>query len=219
MVQVLIVHAHPEPQSFNGAMTDRAIATLVQLGHQVSVSDLYALEFGPVSSRENFLEVRDPAYLKLQNEEMHASQEGGFAPELEAEIGKIESADFVIFQFPLWWWGLPAIMKGWVDRTFAMGRIYSRGGTLTNGSGLQKKAILSLTTGAPGAFFSVAGPYAPLNDILMPVEQGILRYVGFEVLQHHAVHQPARLSQEEREQELESWADRLREISASILEG
>ncbi len=47
--------------------------------------------------------------------------EDGFTAELKAEMDKLEKADLLIFQFPLWWFGLPAILKGWVDRVFAQG--------------------------------------------------------------------------------------------------
>ena len=91
---------------------DTAKRTLEAAGHTVVVSDLYQMDVKPVSDRHNFLVAKDPGYLKLQLEESHASAHGGFAPELEAEIRKIEACDLMIFQFPLWWFGLPAILKG-----------------------------------------------------------------------------------------------------------
>ncbi len=99
-MRVLIVLAHPEPQSYNGALFDTAIATLEAAGHSVSTSDLYRMGFDSVSSRKNFSSVKDPDYLKLQVEELHASEGGGFAPDLEAELAKLEAADLVIWQFP-----------------------------------------------------------------------------------------------------------------------
>jgi len=126
-MNVLLVLAHPERRSFNGAMFDTAQATLQSAGHTDVTSDLYRMGFDPISSRRNFVSVKDADYLKLQVEEMWASEVGGFAPDLEAEIAKIEAADLMIWQFPLWWFGMPAILKGWVDRVFAMGRTYGNG--------------------------------------------------------------------------------------------
>ncbi|WP_405051501.1 NAD(P)H-dependent oxidoreductase [Silvimonas sp.] len=123
-MKVLLVYAHPEPNSFNGALRDITVQALLAAGHEVRVSDLYAMQFDPVSDRRNFKTVKNPAFLKPQAEEVYATEQDGFAPELEAEIQKILWCDLMIWQFPLWWFGLPAILKGWVDRVFAMGRIY-----------------------------------------------------------------------------------------------
>jgi NAD(P)H dehydrogenase (quinone) len=143
-MNVLLLLAHPERRSFNGAMFDIAADTLRAAGHEVATSDLYRMGFDPVSSRRNFVSIKNADYLKLQVEEMHASEVGGFAIEVETEMAKIEAADLMIWQFPLWWFGLPAILKGWVDRVFAMGRTYG------SGSGLPAKAATSTTPIACG---------------------------------------------------------------------
>src|SRR5208283_5138298 len=108
-------------------MADTAKRALEAAGRTVAFSDLYRMGFNPVSDRHNFLSVKDPEYLKLQIEESYASEQNTFAPDLEGEMRKIESCDLMIFQFPLWWFGLPAILKGWVDRVMAMGRTYGYG--------------------------------------------------------------------------------------------
>ena len=115
-MRVFIVHAHHEPGSFNGALTREACAALAAAGDEVVVSDLYAMGFDPVSDRRNFTTVRDPRRLKQQDEESHASANGGFVAELQAEMDKVAWCDALVLQFPLWWLGLPAILKGWVDR-------------------------------------------------------------------------------------------------------
>ena len=80
------------------------------------------MKFNPVSGRENFTTVKDPAFLKLQIEEMHATEHDGFAPDVQAELDKLFWCDVMIWQFPLWWFGAPAILKGWADRVLAMGK-------------------------------------------------------------------------------------------------
>ena len=132
-MKVFIVYAHPEPKSFNGALFRTAQDVLRQAGHEVQVSDLYAMGFNPVVSRKNYTTVKDPETFKPQIEDMHATEAGGFAPDIEAEIRKMEWCDFMLWQHPLWWFGLPAILKGWVDRCFAMGRTYGGGRLYENG--------------------------------------------------------------------------------------
>jgi NAD(P)H dehydrogenase (quinone) len=146
-VKILIVFAHPEPKSFNGALFQRAIDTFKEFGHDVQYSDLYAIGFDPVSNRHNFTSIKDPHHFKQQIEEMYATEVEGFIPELEAELQKLEWCDLMIWQFPLWWFSVPAILKGWVDRVFAMGRVYGSGHIYETGRFRGKKAMLSLTVG------------------------------------------------------------------------
>ena len=110
-MRVLIVCAHPEPTSFNGAMTRQATAALVEAGNEVIVSDLYEMGFDPVSDRRNFVTMKDPVRYDQQTEEAYAYGHGGFAPELQAEMDKLLWCDALILQFPLWWFGLPAILR------------------------------------------------------------------------------------------------------------
>jgi NAD(P)H dehydrogenase (quinone) len=156
-MNVLIVFAHPEPASLNGALFDTALRELRAAGHTVVTSDLYRMGFDPVSSRRNFTTVKDAGYLKLQVEETHASEHDGFAAEIEAEIRKLEACDLLVLQFPLWWFGLPAMLKGWVDRVLAMGRTYGYGAIYETGKFKGKRALLSLTTGGPEEAYRKGG--------------------------------------------------------------
>src|SRR5229473_3138426 len=112
-MKILIIYAHPEPKSMNGAMFSSAIDTLTNAGHEVKVSDLYAMQFNPVSDRANFTTVNDPVFFKQQLEEVYAAQLNGFAASIEEEQQKVEWCDLMIWQFPLWWFSVPAILKGW----------------------------------------------------------------------------------------------------------
>jgi NAD(P)H dehydrogenase (quinone) len=89
--------------------------------------------FDPVSDRQNFTTPADGDYLKQQGEEAHATAHGGFATDIKAELEKLDWCDVLIFQFPIWWFGLPAILKGWVVRVFALDRIYGGGRWFDNG--------------------------------------------------------------------------------------
>jgi NAD(P)H dehydrogenase (quinone) len=208
-MRVFIVHAHHEPTSFNGAMTLEATGTLRAAGHEVVVSDLYAMGFDPVSDRRNFVTVRDPDRLKQQNEEEYASEHGGYVPSLQAEMDKLAWCDTLIFQFPLWWLGLPAILKGWVDRVFAVGRAYGGGRYFGKGVFVGKRAMCSLTVGGPPAVYSSVGAYGPIAPILFPIHHGIFGFAGFAVIEPIVVHAPARISREEREGHLARYRERL----------
>ena len=166
---VFLVNAHAEPRSFNGALFRTAQDTLRAAGHAVAVSDLYAMKFDPVSDRRNFTSVKNPDFFKQQIEEMHATEVSGFAPGVEAELRKLEACDLMIWQFPLWWFGLPGILKGWADRVFAMGRTYGGERFYENGVFMGKRALLSLTTGGRRSIKRAGGTvtstpfYAPSN--------------------------------------------------------
>jgi NAD(P)H dehydrogenase (quinone) len=209
----LIVYWHPEPESFCGSMFRAACDTLTAAGHQVKTSDLHAMRFDPVSGRHNFTSVKDGAYFKQQVEEMHATSERGFAPDIEAEVAKIEWCDLMIWQFPLWWFSLPAVLKGWVDRVFAMGRVYGGGRIYEKGVFRGKRAMLSLTTGGPETSYLPDGFNGDMAGVLRPIHRGILQFVGFDVLAPQVVYGPARMTDEERHARIDAWVARLREIS------
>ncbi|MGJ4946387.1 NAD(P)H-dependent oxidoreductase [Bradyrhizobium sp. HKCCYLS1011] len=213
-MKVFIVLAHPEHQSFNGAMYRAAVEALSAAGHEVKTSDLYAMQFDPVSSRHNFITVKDPDYFKQQIEELHASESYGFAEDIEREIQKIEWCDLMVWQFPLWWFGLPGILKGWVDRVFAMGRTYGGGRIYADGVFKGKRAMLSLTTGGPSTAYEKGGFNGDITAILRPIHRGILQFTGFDVLAPQIAYGPVRLEQSERVTLLASYTDRLKTIAS-----
>jgi len=209
-MRAFIVHAHPEPQSFNGALTRAAAEALASSGHEVVISDLYAMGFNPVSDRRNFVTVHDPHYYRQQAEEAHAAQVGGFAGDIQAEMDKLFWCDALILQFPLWWFGLPAILKGWVDRVFASGgRIYGGGKWYDNGVFAGKRAMCSITIGGPPSLYSPNGLNGPLASTLFPIHHGMLFFTGFTVVEPFIVHAPARIGKDERAIELGRYRDRV----------
>ncbi|MEL6497954.1 MAG: NAD(P)H-dependent oxidoreductase [Planctomycetota bacterium] len=205
-MKYFLVHAHHEPKSFNGALTQRASAAITDAGHEVTVSDLFAMDFDPTSDRRNFATTADSHYLKQQVEERLASEMGGFAPEIESEITKLEACDALIFQFPLWWFGMPAILKGWCDRVLAMGRVYGEGKWYENGIGAGKRALVSLTTGGPEAMYSPDGLNPPMSEILKPINHGVFWFNGFTPVKPFITWGPARMSDDERAAQLDAYA-------------
>jgi NAD(P)H dehydrogenase (quinone) len=209
VLRVFIVHAHHEPTSFNGAMTREAVAALLAGGHEVRVSDLYAMGFDPVSDRRNFTTVADPQQLKQQAEETLASSRDGFAPDLQAEMDKLAWCDVLVFQFPIWWLGMPAIMKGWIDRVFAIGRAYGGGRWFNGGVLAGKRALCSVTLGGPAAVYSDQGVYGSIEAILYPIHRGIFEFTGLTVIEPFVVHGVHRLEPEARAEALERYRHRM----------
>lgn len=212
-MKFFVVHAHPEPKSFNGALTRYAKEILQGQRHKVIISDLYAMQFDPVSDRRNFTSQKDPSYFKQQAEETYAAEVDGFAPDIEAEMEKLFWCDVLIFQFPLYWFGLPAILKGWVDRVFARGRIYGGGKWYDTGVFKGKKAMLSLTTGSDEPVYREDGLNGDIHKILFPINHGIMHFVGFEVLPPFIVWSASHISDERRQGYLEEYKQRLLTIN------
>jgi NAD(P)H dehydrogenase (quinone) len=214
-MRVFIVHAHHEPTSFNGAMTRAATEALAAAGHEVVVSDLYAMGFDPVSDRRNFTTVKDPDRLRQQTEETHASAHGGYVPALQAEMDKLAWCDTLILQFPLWWFGMPAILKGWVDRVFAVGRTYGGGRWFDGGVLAGKRAMCAVTVGGLSHIYSEHGINGPMSAILFPINHGILNFCGFTVIEPFLVFGPTRISQEERIAHLTRYRQFLLELATA----
>jgi NAD(P)H dehydrogenase (quinone) len=200
-VNVLIVHAHPEPKSFCAAMRDVAVATF-GAEHSVTVSDLYAMGFNPVSSGADFLDRADPDYLVYALEQRNASASRSFAPDIQAELDKLLAADLVILNFPIYWFSVPAILKGWIERVFVSGlcfggrRFYDRGGLKG------KKGMLAFSLGGQAHMFGEQGVHGPLDRMLAHIEQGTFAYVGMDVLPFFAAFHVPYVSQEDREEML-----------------
>ena len=210
-MNVLIVHAHHEPKSFSSSLANQAALSLRSQGHDVVMSDLYSMGFNPVSDRRNFTSVKDGDYLKQQAEEAHATENEGFAADVEAEIQKLESADVVIFSFPLWWFGMPGIMKGWVDRVFAAGRVYGGGQLYENGVGKSKKrGMVLMTTGGGPDVYSGWGLNPSLDSVLDPIQHGVFWFNGILPLDPFVAWSPARNSDEGRAADLQALDTRLK---------
>uniref|UniRef100_A0AAZ1XPK8 Flavodoxin-like fold domain-containing protein n=1 Tax=Oreochromis aureus TaxID=47969 RepID=A0AAZ1XPK8_OREAU len=115
--KVLIVYAHESPASFNAAAKDAAVAALTAQGCTVEVSDLYAMKFKAAATTEDITGgVKDAENFCYAKEIKLASEEGRLADDIKKEQEKLKEADLVIFQFPMYWSSVPAIMKGWMDR-------------------------------------------------------------------------------------------------------
>ena len=204
-MHVLIVHAHPEPESFTGALRAVAERTLTGAGHQVTVSDLYASGFDAAGGPGDFSRLAHEGPFRYQQEQAAALEAGTMAPGLAEEVRRVGAADLVILQFPLWWFGLPAILKGWVDRVFAFGFAYGPGRSHATGPLRGKRGMLALTTGAPEAAFGTGGPNGSLEVLLHPVQYGVLHFSGMDVLPPFVAWGAARVDDATRARYLERY--------------
>jgi NAD(P)H dehydrogenase (quinone) len=180
-VNVLIVLAHPEANSFNAELVRRAKEVFLSQGHSVRISDLYAGQFDPCERGSHFPQRRIPERFYAQTEQRFNSDQGTLPADVEREIDAILWADFVLFQFPLWWFGMPAILKGWMDRVFVYGSLYTGSRRFNNGVCRGKRAVLSVTAGSPEEACMHDGREGDTRLILWPIHYA-LHYVGFTVL-------------------------------------
>jgi NAD(P)H dehydrogenase (quinone) len=213
-MKVLIVYAHEEPNSFNAAMKNVAIRTFEAQGHTVVVSDLYRMNFKAVADGSDFLERRDKHSLKRQQEEKSAVELGTLAHDILVEQEKLRVCDLLILQFPLWWFSMPAILKGWVDRVMSMGFAYGGGQWYDNGGLKGRKAMLAITTGGPDFMYSPMGRNGDMEQILFPIQHGILYFCGFDVLPPFIAYSPAHAKPEQRAGMLKAYGERLSALEA-----
>ncbi|MFD7242021.1 NAD(P)H-dependent oxidoreductase [Streptomyces massasporeus] len=199
----LIVHAHPEPLSFSSAQMAAAAGSLGEAGYRVDVLDLYAEGWAPVLAREEFAPGDGP--FKPQAEQMRAVEDGTLDPLVRDHLDRLLAADLLVLSFPMWWFSLPAVLKGWVDRVFVMGGVFGGPHGLFGEAALAgKRAMLLFTTGGPGESFRPGGAFGPLDDFLFHIHRGMLEFVGFEVLDPVVTYGPARMTDEERSAALEA---------------
>jgi NAD(P)H dehydrogenase (quinone) len=181
-MNIFIVHAHPEPQSFSSSMAWTATEVLRAQGHEVLVSDLHAMQFNPVASAADFGQRKNPNYLVYALEQRHNWEKGTLAPDIQEEIGKLLWCDLLILNFPVYWFSVPAILKGWIDRVLVSGLVYGGKRFYDQGGLKGKRAALSMTIGGQPHMLEAGGVHGPLEDMLRPLQRGTLAYTGLDVL-------------------------------------
>lgn len=198
-MNVLIVYAHPEPKSLTRQLVEVSVRTLQEQRHTVTLSDLYAMRWKAVFDEHDFPARSDPERLSFITESGHAYATGQQTADVALEQRKLLAADALILQFPLWWFGMPAIMKGWVDRVFAYGLAYGykgEGNRYRYGDGglKGKRAMLSVVVGGPEDDYSPRGINGPLEQLLFPITHGTLFFPGMDVLPTHAIYGSGRIT-------------------------
>lgn len=187
-MKVLWVFAHPEPESLSGALRDTGVETLLDLGHEVRQSDLYAMRWNPAVDEGDFRRDEDGRLVVGAAAEA-AYADGTLSGDIRAEQEKLRWADTLIVHFPLWWYGMPAILKGWFDRVFVKGFAFgvrdpATGATLRYGEGnlADKRAMVVVAAGARTATLGPRGVNGELNALLFPLQHGTLWYTGMSVV-------------------------------------
>lgn len=206
MSQVLIVHAHPEPESFCTAQAHTIERALKDAGHTVDFIDLYAEGWDPVV---NVNDVENPTRpFKPQEATLQAIKDGTLNPEIARHLELVLGADMLILSFPFWWFSMPAITKGWIDRVWVMGGVFGGDyGMLDEAALYGKKALVATTTGGPEKFYKPDEMTDDMHSFLSHIHHGIFRFVGYSTQEPIITYAPAHLPQEEREKALEHVYD------------
>ena len=110
-MKVLVVLAHPNPDSFSHAIVDRVVCALANREHSVSVIDLYALDYSPALTRADLA--------------AYPTSEPAIDPMVIEHTRLIQECSTIVFVYPTWWSSMPAILKGWIDRTMLPGIAFS----------------------------------------------------------------------------------------------
>ena len=181
-MNVLILHAHPEPKSFTSALKDVAAEHFSALGDTVKIKDLYAMKFNPIGFDRDFKARANPDYFSYMKEQMNGHLNNNYSDELKAEMEDLVWADFVLLNFPLWWSSMPAILKGWFDRVIALGFAYHPRDVLyEKGKFLGKKAMCCITTGGSKEAYSEGGANGDIEQVIYHINHGLLYYTGMDV--------------------------------------
>lgn len=161
----LIIFAHQHQESFNRAILDLVETTLKGNGHEVTVRDLYKLNFQPV----------------LTPEDTDSMKKGEIPEDIKTEQNFISEADAIIFIYPIWWSNMPAILKGYLDRVFSFGFAYTYGdkGPVPLLKG--KKGLIINTYGAAEEHYEKIGMNTAFKTTM---DVGVFGFTGIEPLDH-----------------------------------
>lgn len=193
-MKYLIVYAHPNPKSFNAAILETTVKSLESKGHQVTVRDLYKMNFNPVLTGTDF----------------ELFQAGKKPADVEQEHDYIAAADVITLIYPIWWTGIPAILKGYIDRVFSYGFAYkySEAGSPV-GLLAGKKGFIINTQGTPAEFYDSTGMTEAMKKTS---DTGIFGFCGIESVDHVFFGAVPAVDDATRQGMLETLKDKLNEI-------
>jgi NAD(P)H dehydrogenase (quinone) len=161
----LIIYAHPNDGSLNHHLMQTVVDSLQSNNHDIEIRDLYQLHFSPV----------------LSLEDMNGQRMGKVADDVKLEQDYILWADHITFIYPIWWTGMPAIMKGFIDRVFSYGFAYRYDQGVQKGLLTGKRTTIINTHGKSHAEYESIGMNKALS---LTSDKGIFTYCGFEIEQH-----------------------------------
>lgn len=185
----LIIYAHPNPNSLNHHLKHVLAEHLWDSGHKVKVRDLYQLNFNPV----------------LSIEDLAGQRKGLVADDVKQEQQFITWADSIIFIYLIWWTGLPAILKGYIDRVFSYGFAYRYDNGIQKGLLSGKQAIIVNTHGKSKNEYNQSGMDKAL---LLTSDTGIYQYCGLEIKHHFLLDKADRISSDT----IDEWTTQIKLI-------
>ncbi len=166
-MQALIVVSHPDPGSLSHAVATRLADGVARAGHGAEIADLMAEGFDPRFSA---------ADLKVHRERM--------APpaDVAAEQARIDRSDRLVLVYPIYWWSVPGLLKGWIDRVFVNGWAYDEGPEI----GLVKKLrhLNVHLVGIGGADERTYARHGYFGAMKTQIDHGIFDYCGARVVRH-----------------------------------
>ena len=177
-----IVLAHPEAKSFNAQLSGITQHVLGATGYETTISDLYAMGFDPREGPHHYSSRKDPETFHAQTEQRFNVDNETTPAEVNSEAEHLLGSDLLVVHFPLWWFGMPAILKGWMDRVFVYGKMYRSVMRYDAGICAGKKMIACVTTGASEDSCSYNGREGDTQLHLWPILFAF-RYLGFDVLE------------------------------------
>ena len=189
MANILLVYGHPKtPKSFNFDLKERLVETLKAHGHNVLVRDLYEISFNPLLSSKDL-------------ELIHNNQ---IPDDIKKEQDFIRNADVIIFIYPIWWAGQPAIIKGYIDRVFSYGFAYMYKGGKVIGLLPNKKAIIINSNGNSTELYKKDGFY---DSMKLLVDKGIFAFCGFSKVKHLFYGSLSVKTDEEKQKDIDNAVD------------
>lgn len=182
-------------------------------GHSVVVSDLYAKNFNPVASAVDFPQRNNPDYLVYALEQRHAVKTSTLPDDIQTELNMLKACDLLVLNFPIYWFSVPAILKGWIDRVFLSGEVYGGRNFYDRGLMKGKRALLTFTLGGRDHMFGDGAVHGDLKTMLRPLLRGSLGYAGFEVLEPFSAYHVPYISDEARAQVMDDFNACLRNLN------
>jgi len=183
-MKYLIIYAHPNPKSFNHAIKEIVEEKLKKAGNNLETRDLYGIGFSPELNGNDFV----------------AWKQGLASVDIKAEQDYIRNSDILIFIHPIWWFNMPAILKGYIDRVFSYGFAYGANENGPYGLLTDKKVILINTTGGTEENYVMNGYKEALKKT---IEDGIFGFCGMNVIMHRYFHAVPYISHQARQKILE----------------
>lgn len=162
-------------------MAATAKETPERFGWSATVSDPYEMDFNPCEGATHGSRRRKPERFDVLLEQREASATGTIPGDVTGEIQRLDRADLLILQYPMWWHLPPAILKGWFARVLVYGDVYSSKKSFEHGRFAGKKALVSVTVGTSEATYHHNGRSGDIDLMLWPINF-TLAFVGYTAL-------------------------------------